>query len=73
MDDVSSGPRRLSRAEFLAKAQTRRAQIAEQNATDAARAQERVSTKRSEDLVRCLFDLRRRAKRFFSSGFVDAP
>src|SRR5215471_20469524 len=39
MDDVSSSPRMLTRAEVAAKAEERRAQIEEQNATNAARAE----------------------------------
>ena len=42
MDDVSRGPRRLTPAEVAAKAEKRRAQIAEQNATNAARAEEHL-------------------------------
>ncbi len=41
-DDVSSGPRGLTPAEVVAKAEKRRAQIAEQNATNAARAEEHL-------------------------------
>jgi tetratricopeptide (TPR) repeat protein len=41
-DDVSSGPRGLTPAEVAAKAEKRRAQIAEQNATNAARAEEHL-------------------------------
>ena len=42
MDDASSGTRTLTPAEVAAKAEKRRAQIAEQNATNAARAEEHL-------------------------------
>jgi tetratricopeptide (TPR) repeat protein len=42
MDDASSGPRRLTREEIDAKAEKRRAQIAQQNATNAPRAEEHL-------------------------------
>jgi tetratricopeptide (TPR) repeat protein len=42
MDDARSGPRRLTPAEVAAKAEKRRDQIAEQNATNAAMAEEHL-------------------------------
>ena len=42
MDDASSAPRRLTGEELAAKAEKRRAQIAEQNATNASKAEEHL-------------------------------